>query len=346
MLSPATEEQLRRWDELVAANPDGGNVLQTKAFGQTKAKHGWAPKHFVDGDLAVLVLEREVPLLGRFWYVPKGPGVTTAAELKAFIKSVQALPEGSPFAVRIDPEIPAAAIKPAQLAKMGLVKAPRDIQYNTNTAIINLEPSEDDILAGFKQKTRYNIRLAAKKGVTVEAVECTDANIDTMYELTRVMTERAKVYLRDKSYFADFYREHARGGTGQLFFAYYEGQVLAGAFVTHLGRKALYKDGGSLRLHSEVQAPYALQWGIMQWLKAHGVTEYDLHGTPPADKIEDPNHPLAGLARFKTGFNKVITEYIGTYDIVLNQSKYSWFHRIGERLAVAYEYRFRKRLWY
>lgn len=343
MLHPANPEQLAHWDELVAANPDGGNVLQSKAFGETKAKHGWTPLHVMVDECAVLILERDVPLLGKFWYVPKGPGICTAAELKQFIAS---LPSDGPFAVRIDPEIAADKLKPSQLSKLGLVKAPRDIQYNTNTAIIDLKPSEEEILAGFKQKTRYNIRLAAKKGVTVEAAPCTDANIDTMYELTRAMTERAGVYLRDKQYFTDFYQTHTSAGTGQLFFAYYEGQVLAGAFVTHLGHKALYKDGGSLRLHSEVQAPYALQWGIMQWLKHNNVTEYDLHGTPPADKIEDPHHPLAGLARFKTGFNKEITEYIGTYDIVLNRSKYAWFRRFGERLAVAYEYRFRRRLWY
>ncbi|TAK89071.1 peptidoglycan bridge formation glycyltransferase FemA/FemB family protein [Patescibacteria group bacterium] len=342
-MQPATEEQLAGWDELIVANPDGGNVLQSKAFGETKGKHGWTPRYFMADKLAVLVLERQVPLLGRFWYVPKGPGVSTATELKKFIK---ALPANGPFAVRVDPEIATGAIKPAELKRLGMVKAPRDIQYNTNTAIIDLRPGEDDILASFKQKTRYNIRLAAKRGVTVEAVECTAENIDIMYELTRAMTERAGVYLRDKQYFVDFYRAHAARGAGQLFFAKYEGQVLAGAFVTHIGRKALYKDGGSLRLHSEVQAPYALQWGVMQWLKQHGVTEYDLHGTPPADKIEDPKHPLAGLARFKTGFNKEITEYIGTYDIVLNQSKYSWFRRLGERVVVAYEYRFRHRLWY
>jgi len=343
VLQPASAEQLERWDELIAANPDGGNVLQAKAFGETKGKHGWVPRYMVADGLAVLILEREIPLLGKFWYVPKGPGVTNSAELKAFSKE---LPSDGPFAMRIDPEVTADQIKPAQLTKLGLVKATRDIQYNTNTVIIDLQPSEEEILAGFKQKTRYNIRLAAKKGVTVEAVEATAANIDTMYELTRAMTERAGVYLRDRQYFADFYQAHAKGGTGQLFFAYYGDQVLAGAFVTHLGSKALYKDGGSVRDHSEVQAPYALQWGVMQWLKEHGVTEYDLHGTPPGDKIDDPDHPLAGLARFKTGFNKEITEYIGTYDIVLNESKYRWFRRIGERLAVAYEYRFRHRLWY
>ena len=76
-----------------------------------------------------------------------------------------------------------------------------------------------------------------------------------------------------------------------------------------------------------------MQWRIMQWLKAHGVTEYDLHGTPPADQIDNPKHPLAGLARFKTGFNAEVTEYAGTYDIALSSLSYRVWTRIGERIA-------------
>jgi lipid II:glycine glycyltransferase (peptidoglycan interpeptide bridge formation enzyme) len=343
MMRPATPEELARWDELVAANPDGGNVLQLQAFGEVKGQHGWTPKHFMLGKTAVLVLARTIPYLGEFWYVPKGPGVTDRGGLKAFAEQI---PGPKPFVVRIDPELTSDAIKPADLANMGYVPATRNVQYNVSTVIIDLKPSEDDILASFKQKTRYNVRLAAKKGVTVEAVPTDQAAIDTMYHLTQVMTERAGVYLREKDYFADFWRLHADSGRGQMFFAKLDGQVLAGAFITHIARKALYKDGGSVREHAAVQAPYALQWGIMQWLKAHGMTEYDLHGTPPADQIDNPNHPLAGLARFKTGFNQHITEYVGTYDLVLDKSKYDIWWRIGERLAVSYEYRRKGRLFY
>lgn len=334
-----------RWDELVAANPDGGNVLQAKAFGDTKSRHGWEAKYCLFGAVAVLVLARRVPVLGEIWYVTKGPGVGDLAGLKTFAEATKALPD-KPFMIKIDPEIPAGEIKPAQLQKLGFVSAPRNIQYNVTTAIIDLKPTEDDILASFKQKTRYNVRLAAKKGVVCEAVPTDQEAIDTMYELTRVMTQRANVYLRSKSYFSDFWRLHSEQGTGQMFFARFEGTVLAGVFITHLGTKALYKDGGSIREHSEVQAMAGLQWEVMRWLKAHGVTEYDLHGTPPPDKIDDPTHPLAGLARFKTGFQQHITEYIGTYDLPLDKVVYARWCRFGERAAVTYEFRVKKQLFY
>lgn len=345
-MRPATSEELQHWDKLVAANPDGGNVLQLKAFGEVKDLTGWQPKYLMINSLAILALCRNIPGLGDFWYVPKGPGVVDVAGLKSFAAHAKALTSRSPFAIRIDPEINGAAIKSAAIKKLGYHPAPRHIQYNVTTAIVDLNPTEEDILASFKQKTRYNIRLAAKKGVTVEAANLDNQSIDTMYRLYQTTTKRAGVYLRSRSYFADFWQRHADSGNGQMFFAKYEGQVLAGAYITFVGHKALYKDGGSVREHTEVQAPYALQWEIMRWLKSHGITEYDLHGTPPADQIDNPKHPLAGLARFKTGFQPNITEYIGTFDLVLDPQKYDLWCRIGERLSTSYEYRIKKRLFY
>ena len=348
-MRPATADELARWDDLIAANPDGGNVLQLKAFAETKAAQGWRPQYLMMGEgsdtVAILALERHIPLLGRFWYVPKGPGIVNPDQLKAFVAAIRSLPN-PPFAIRLDPEVTALQIKAADITKLGLVKAPRDIQYNVNTVIIDLKPSEEDILNSFKQKTRYNVRLATKKGVTAQAVETTDANIDTMYQLYATTTKRAGVYLRSKSYFADFWHHHATSGHGQLFFASYHGQVLAGAFVTYIGHKALYKDGGSVREHTEVQAPYELQWQIMLWLKKHGITEYDLHGSPPAHRIDDRTHPLAGLARFKTGFNQNVTEYVGTYDLPLDNAKYHCWIKLGERLATTYEFRVKRQLFY
>lgn len=340
-MKEATPDQIERWDELVAANPDGGNVLQSRAFGQVKGAHGWKDRYFMLGGTAVLVLERVVPAFGKIWYVPKGPGVGDRGGLKAFVEQIP----DKPFLVKIDPEIPKDAIKPESLTKLGLQPA-RNVQYNVSTVVVRLDGEEEAIIGGFKQKTRYNVRLAAKKGVEAAAVDTDGAAIDQMYFLMQETAKRAGVFLRDKQYFADFWRLHAEQGTGQMFFAKYEGKVLAGAFVTYLGTKALYKDGGSVREHSDVQAPYALQWGIMQWLKQHGVTEYDLHGVPPADQIDNPKHPLAGLARFKLGFNAEVTEFIGTYDLALDKAKYQLWNRVGEKLVMRYEHRVKSRLFY
>lgn len=339
----ATVHQVAEWDALVAANPDGGNPLQGHAYGIAKNQHDWETRYIMAGKVAVLAQRREIPSLGGLWYLPKGPGVTTAAELRDVVQHLRQL-DG--FLVKMDPELLPRDVSPKQLKEMGLVHAPRDIQYNVNTVLVDLTPSEDAILASFKQKTRYNVRLATKKGVTCMPVELSDENIDIMYNLQAATQGRAGFFLRSKRYFADFWRAHVEQGSGQLFLASYEGKVLAGIFVTYVGTRALYKDGGSVREHSEVQAMAGLQWAVMSWLKARGVTVYDLHGAPPAARINDTSHPLHGLVRFKTGFNPEITEFIGTYDLSLSASKYRVWTSVGERLYAQYIMRVKKTLLY
>ena len=341
----ATPEELERWDELVAANPDGGNPLQGKAFGETKQGHGWEPSYVIheldEAQVAAMYLTRHVAGFGQLWYCPQGPGVTDLNQLKAIVKQLKKQPA---FLIKLEPLLP-QSLAP-KLGALGLIKPPRQVQYNSHTVVVDLTPEPEAILAGFRQKTRYNVRLAERKGVTVEAVATTPETIDTMYSLMEATQGRAGFYLRDKAYFSDFWRRHAEGGTGQQFFAYADGKILAGAYVVYLGQYGLYKDGGSIREQTELQAPYALQWGAMQWLKERGVTKYDMHGTPPADQIDNPNHPLAGLARFKTGFCSEVTEYLGAWDLPLKLAKYKLWRRAGERAAMALEQRLRHRLFY
>ncbi len=341
----ATDQEIAKWDELIVANPDGGNTLQCAAFAAVKQSAGWKLNYVIHeldgGDVAALYLSKNIMGLGQLWYAPKGPGVATMNQLQEVTRDLKANAK-SVFAVKIEPDL--IDVRKADLESFGLTKV-RNIQYNWATVLVDLAPSEEEIINGFRQKTRYNIRLAERKGVMVEAVESTDENLAIMYELMAVTAKRAGVFLRDRQYFYDFWRGHAERSCGQLFFARYEGTVVAGAFITHLGHKALYKDGGSGREHANVQAPYALQWGIMQWLKAHGVTEYDLHGTPPAAQIDDETHPLHGLARFKTGFNDQVTEYIGTYDLPITD-KYKLWTKFGERLVAGYAHRIKKELFY
>jgi lipid II:glycine glycyltransferase (peptidoglycan interpeptide bridge formation enzyme) len=132
----------------------------------------------------------------------------------------------------------------------------------------------------------------------------------------------------------DLWQRLAQAGRGQLFFARFEDQVLAGVFATYMGAKSWYKDGGSTREHSNVMAPYLLQWEVMRWLKGRGVTSYDLVGvTPPSQ--QGKGHILDSLEHFKSGFSQNVVEWIGTYDLPLS-GKYKLWRSGGERLAVGY----------
>ncbi|HEX3082031.1 MAG TPA: peptidoglycan bridge formation glycyltransferase FemA/FemB family protein [Candidatus Saccharimonadia bacterium] len=342
----ATREEMLHWDELIALNPDGGNPLQSAAYGQFKSIYGWRPEHVIhelDGvTIAVLYLVHNIPGLGELWLAPKGPGVASAGQLKALLADFSA-PRA--FMLKIEPDLTAEFA--SELPKLGLQKAKYDLQWNRYTVTVDLRPSEEEILAGFKQKTRYNIRLAERKGVKIEAVPITQDNLDIMYELMRATQARAGFFMRSRQYLQLFWRIHGRDQCGQLFFATYEGQVLAGVFALAAGRQGLYKDGGSTREHPELQAPYLLQWEIMRWAKARGCTEYDLHGVPPAARIDDKTHPLAGLAQFKTGFHPdSVTEYVGVYDLPLKPSRYRFWNKAGEKIMAGFKYRIRRELFY
>ncbi len=343
----ASPQELGGWDGLVAENPDGGQILQTRAWGEFKRAHRWAPEYLVSDSgqrVAILELRHSVPGLGVLGYVPKGPGVTAAAELPALLEGLRAT-SGSAFVIKVEPEIAQSATAVAALREMGLEKSRHDVQISRATIIVDLRPDEEAMLASFKPKCRYNIRLAQRRGVTVAPVALDATSIDTMYALMASTRDRAGFTLRSKEYFAQYWQLHAAAGQGQLFFASLDGAVLAGVFATYIGRKAWYKDGGSTKEHASVMAPHLLQWEVMRWLRARGVEAYDLVAVPPAAEL-NPSHPLFGLYRFKSGFSDQITEYVGTWDLPIQRRRFAAWNAVAERAAHQWAYRVRHDLLY
>ena len=332
-MRPATPQEIGRWDELVAQNPDGGQILQTRAWGEFKRAHRWAPRYLVSAAepaIAVLVLRHSVPGLGALGYVPKGPGIADLAQLPALLDGLRTT-AGFAFAIKVEPEIEESTAATTAMRDMGLEKSRHDVQISRATIIVDLRPDENALLASFKPKCRYNIRLAQRRGVTVSPVPLDDKCIDTMYELMASTRDRAGFTLRSKTYFSQYWHLHAAAGQGQLFFASLDGEVLAGVFATFIGKKAWYKDGGSTKQHSDVMAPHLLQWEVMRWLRQRGVEAYDLVAVPPAAELT-PAHPLYGLYRFKSGFSERITEYVGTWDLPISRTRFAaWNSNLGPR---------------
>lgn len=343
-MRPATEEEIAKWDQLVVANPDGGHYLQSKAWAEFRSNRGYKPHYLMYENgadrVAAVALERSVSGFGPFWYFSKGPGVATLADLASFTDALRQTRPGAFFA-RLEPAIVEDTSKTPKLVQMGLKPARQQILKAT--IIVDISGEDDVILSSFKQKTRYNVRLAAKHGVKVEPVEANEANLNKMYDLMSATRERAGYFLRPREYFLDLWARLAEAGTGQLFFASFEGQVLAGVYAVYLGKKSWYKDGGSTREHSNVMAPYLLQWEVMRWLKTKGVTSYDMVGVAPRAQVG--HHIMDSLEHFKSGFSQNITEWIGTYDVPLS-GKYKLWQRGGERLAVAYHGRVKKEFLY
>jgi lipid II:glycine glycyltransferase (peptidoglycan interpeptide bridge formation enzyme) len=343
----AGHAEIARWDDLVVANPDGGQILQSRAWGEFKRAHRWVPRYLIgeaDPPLAVLMLRHAVPGLGELGYIPKGPGVASIDQLGSAIDELRDCARRA-FVVKVEPEIEQSDAAVGALRDIGLVKSRHDVQISRATIIVDLRPDEDALLASFKPKCRYNIRLAQRHGVIIEPVPLDAGSIDTMYDLMASTRDRAGFTLRSKDYFSGYWRLHAAAGQGQLFFASLDGAVLAGVFATYMGTRAWYKDGGSTKEHAAVMAPHLLQWEVMRWLKERGVCAYDLVAVPPADQLT-PDHPLFGLYRFKSGFSERITEYVGTWDLPIRRSRYAAWNRLAERAAHQWSYRVRHDLLY
>jgi lipid II:glycine glycyltransferase (peptidoglycan interpeptide bridge formation enzyme) len=331
-MRPATEAELERWDELVAANPSGAEILQTRTWGEFKGGWSWTPRYMIaevgHTRIATLFLTRHVPALGKLWYAAKGPGVRDAATVLRMFDDRSVF--GDAFLVQVEPEIVAGS-KLTGWQDAGWRRAPSNIQPTWATIFIDLRIDEDELLSSFKRNTRYNIRLAARKGVVVRRVPVDDHSIETMFGLMAQTQARAGFRLRPRAYCESYWRVQHACDQGQFFFAYIGEEVVAGVFVTYLGKRAWYKDGGSTRSHPAAKAPYLLQWEVMRWLKSRAIETYDLYAVPPARELE-PSHSLYGLYMFKSRFCSTITEFIGTWELPLRASAVRVWDRLGGRL--------------
>lgn len=327
----ATDQEINNWNDLVVSNPDGGNTLQGKEFSETKANYGWKPRFIVIDDIYITALERKVPIIGHFWYIPKGPGVTSIEQLQKIVPAIKELAkENHAFFVRLEPEIVRTkdSLKTIQTTDLRLkpgVQIPSTIVIDTTLDI-------DDLLASFSPKTRYNIRAAKKAKINTKLVPINDHNCQIFYDLM-IETIQGRAFLRPLNYFKKFWQSHFTAKTGLFFFAEHDGKIISTDFISLLGQKATRKDAASTKQRTVRGASALLELEVIKHLKEIGITSYDLCGCPPADQIKNPDHQYYGIGTFKSGFNDQVTDYIGCLDLVINQRIYKAWDKIAERLV-------------
>lgn len=339
----ATDTEIAQWNELILANPDGGNVFSGYEFSQIKKLTRYHPRYVIVGDLAITVLEKSTPPFGKLWYLPKGPGVTTRQQLLKALESLRPLARGNgAFVIRVESELPRT--DQTFLARHGLKKA-KAIIPNPSTITLDISPPIDVIMTALPQKGRHAIRRAERDGVTVERVPSNEKNCRTMYKLL-AETAEGQFGIRSYDYFRTFWHSYEAAGQGQLFFAYVDGRPVAGAFAMVFGQKSTYKDGASIRNRTVYGASHLLQWHVITWAKEKGATLHDFCGAPPSDQIDQPDHPLYGVGRFKLSLSRTVVDYIGCYDDVLNRPAYHAWIKIGERLYRHFYYKQTKDYYY
>lgn len=333
----ATTDEIDNWDNLILSNPDGGNILQSTEFTRQKSLGGWRARHIMAGKLAITVFEKSIAGLGSLWYVIKGPGVTSSGQLAKFTPQLKQFASShGVFMIKIEPEIEKSDPAIAKMRDLGYVKV-ANIQPNASTVLLDISGSLDDVMAGLNQKGRHAIRRAQRDGVVIKKVPSSNENCRIMFNLYK-LTAEGQFGIRPYAYYKKFWQFFEKSHMGQMFFAYADGQVIASAYALTFGEKSVYKDGASLRERPVYGASHLLQWHVIEWAKEKGAKLHDFSGAPPSDQIRNPDHPYYGIGRFKTSFNKQVTDYIGTYDLVIKPTKYSIWSKIGERLAQRFSF--------
>ncbi len=207
----------------------------------------------------------------------------------------------------------------------------------SNTIFLNLEEEPEKLLKKMKPKTRYNIRLSTRKGVTVRKVEA-DA-LDLWYGLYKQTAMRNGIFLHDFDYFKyvfDAQNEHSKSPADvRLLLAESKGEALAGMFLIKSGRRATYLYGASSDLNRNYMAAYALQWEAIKRARKAGCTEYDMFGVSPT---VNTSHPLYGLYRFKSGFGGDMVHRMGCWDYPLYEKEYE-LYRFVEMNSQGYHIR-------
>jgi lipid II:glycine glycyltransferase (peptidoglycan interpeptide bridge formation enzyme) len=329
-------------------------------------------------EVPLLVLERRLPLGFTCLYVPHGPycdGRTRVASEKSLFlgqaeidieglwnanpaqnlsdsiteiaKALKPFTRASTLFVRFDLPQYLKDTDPFMLAKN--LKPTLAVQP-PDTVILDLQKGEEELQQAMKPKWRYNIRLAEKKGVVVERHRARDCDEESakqrvaeFYELYKETAERDKIALHGARYYEKLFltaRKHAESVDVSLFNAVHEGKLLASIITVFYGDKAVYLYGASSNEGRNLMPAYALQWAAIQAAKAEGCISYDFFGIPPDD---DPNHPMHGLYRFKTGFGGEVIHRLGCYDLPrlrlpyllfvgANTARVFWFKKVKKLL--------------
>jgi lipid II:glycine glycyltransferase (peptidoglycan interpeptide bridge formation enzyme) len=271
-------------------------------------------------DLPLLVIRRPLAFGISFAYVPWGPelptGFSPADEVKTEILRELALAlktflPGNTAFIRFDPPwYTEGAETPAPPVYSPFSRSAADVQP-ADTVLLDLRLPEKDILKQMKGKWRYNIKLAGKRGVQVRYTGAQE--LGTFYALFRETAGRDGLSIHNIDYYQSFFAHCAEypGQELRLYLAECNGKTLAAGIVLFRGSIATYLYGASSGQDRQLMASYAIQWKAMEDAKAAGCTQYDLFGIPPS---ADPDHPMAGLYLFKTGFGGRIIHRPGSWD--------------------------------
>jgi len=333
---------LTDWNNYLKDHPNA-HILQSGEWGELKAAFGWDPVRLVlpplptvraqssrgtrtvDDGHGVQILFRRLPLGLTLAYLPK-PAISNQqlANSEQFWVEVDAVcRRNRTVFIKVELDVWDNEAVSKDSSQTVLRTSAHSIQP-PRTIIVDLKGTEEDILARMKQKTRYNIRLAARKNVTVRPWD----DLPAFHRMMLVTGGRDGFGVHSLEYYQRAYELFHSTGMAELLVAEYEGIPLAALMVFAHGRRAWYIYGASTDEERNRMPTYLLQWEAMRWARSKGAQEYDLWGVPDEDEetleaqFTERNDGLWGVYRFKRGFGGEVKRAVQALDRVYNPLLY------------------------
>jgi lipid II:glycine glycyltransferase (peptidoglycan interpeptide bridge formation enzyme) len=318
-----------RNEEKALYNSVVGHPLQAWEWGDFRAKTGLKIERigfFDQGKLkkGLQVTFHPIPVLGKTaGYCPKG--FMPDEEQLAALKQLGA--QNNALFIKLEPNVAQKVGVPSGHETIGQFLLDHECQegkplFTKYTFQLDLTPDVETLFSRLNNKTRYNVNLAAKKGVQI--VENTSAEgLERHLEIQQETTNRQGFYAHSPEYFRTMWESLGASGMMRIFEAHYDNQVLVSWIMFIFNGVLYYPYGASRSVHRDVMASNLMMWEMIQFGKQAGCTSFDMWGSlglEPSDK-----DPWFGFHRFKKGYGGDLVEFLGTYDLVLDPRMYKVF---------------------
>jgi lipid II:glycine glycyltransferase (peptidoglycan interpeptide bridge formation enzyme) len=284
--------------------------LQTKEWAEFRKEWG---NEILATDFGIITLHKIPFTKFKIGIFEKGPKPTKEMinQLKEFGK------EKDVVFIKLEPNVEKDDSTIELLSKSGLIRG--KTLFTPTTFWIDLTKSEEELLASFSSKTRYNIRLAQKHGVSVR-IDNSDKAFEKYLELTEETNKRQGFYSHTPRYHRLMWK-HLRGNIANLLTATYKNEIITTWILFSHDGFLYYPYGASTDKYKEVMANNLMMWEAIKFGKKHGLTTFDLWGREEGK----------GFTKFKEGYNPKVIEFVGSWDLVINKPMY-YLYRMAEKI--------------
>jgi len=305
------EQERKNWNNFIIENE--GSLLQSYEWGifqQSLGKKIW--RLDLKNQVAGLIIKNQLPLGKSYFYCPYGPVIKKSQGLKLFFDQLAEIAQAEKaIFLKIEPGL---SIKNNQLVKADNIQPKK-------TLILDITASAEEILAQMHSKTRYNIRLAQKKGIEIEMAESPNTRErEIFWNLANQTAQRDHFKLYDQEYYEKMLSVLAAERMIKLFLAKYQNKIIAAIIIGLFGQTAYYLHGASDYQYRKLMAPHLLQWQAILKAKILGYRYYDFWGID--------QHQWPGVTRFKNGFGGTEINYPQAYNLVWQPKWYQLYHLV------------------